>query len=59
MKQARQRSAAAKSTPTGQGTVQTTAKPERKDWSLKLEVRLPHKLGQPLGSSASDGGSSD
>jgi hypothetical protein len=26
-----------------------------KEWSLKLTVRLPHKIGQPLGS----GGSSD
>lgn len=27
-----------------------------KPWSVKLEVRLPHKIGQPLGSSSSDGG---
>ena len=26
-----------------------------KSWSVKVEVRLPHKIGQPLGSNSSDG----
>lgn len=26
-----------------------------KSWSVKVELRLPHKIGQPLGSNSSDG----
>ncbi len=33
------------------------AKAKQKDWSVKMAVRLPHKVGLPLGSSASDGSS--
>jgi hypothetical protein len=34
------------------------ARKPKKDWSVEVKLRLPHKIGQPLGagSSASDGG---
>ncbi len=45
------------------GSVQAThgdpspARKAKKEWSLKLRVRLPHKIGRPLGNgSGSDGG---
>lgn len=40
--------------PSTQAASRAAAAP--KPWSVKLEVRLPHKIGQPLGSSSSDGG---
>jgi hypothetical protein len=55
MKQGRQRTSDPKPAP--RGAAVKTAGPAGKDWSVKVEVRLPHKIGQPLGSSASDGGS--
>lgn len=39
-------------------TSQSGARAVKKDWSVKVNVRLPHKIGMPLGStssSASDG----
>lgn len=46
---------AAKSPSTNNGRT-TPAKAESKDWSIKVKVRLPHKIGVPLGSDGSDGG---
>jgi hypothetical protein len=57
MTQARQPKTAVKATPAKQSAAAASAKTGQKDWSVKVEVRLPHKIGQPLGSSSSDGGS--
>ena len=58
MKQAQRQSAVQPSAPAKRSSAKaashTTA--AHKPWSVKLEVRLPHKIGQPLGSSSSDGG---
>lgn len=53
-----QRNAAQAPTPAKRSSTKAaeTAAPA-KSWSVKVEVRLPHKIGQPLGSSSSDGGS--
>jgi hypothetical protein len=55
MKQLRQRASAAKPASTQRSASVKAAGPVSKDWSIKVEVRLPHKIGLPLGSSASDG----
>lgn len=55
MSQNRARESSKLPAPKQPGT-SAAAKPA-KDWSVKVAVRLPHKIGQPLGSSASDGGS--
>lgn len=48
---------AVKAAPAKQKGAAASAKTGSKDWSVKVAVRLPHKIGQPLGSSSSDGGS--
>lgn len=58
MKQAQRQSAAQSPAPAKRSSTKTAsnAAAAHKPWSVKLEVRLPHKIGQPLGSSSSDGG---
>ncbi len=58
MKQAQRQSAAQPSAPRKRSSTKgaSQAAAAQKPWSVKLEVRLPHKIGQPLGSSSSDGG---
>jgi hypothetical protein len=57
MKQARQRSSTPRASRPAQTTEAEQSKSVQKDWTVRVDVRLPHKIGQPLGSStACDGG---
>jgi hypothetical protein len=55
MKQVRQRTSGSKPAPAQQGAVAKSSSSAPKDWSVKVAIRLPHKIGQPLGSSSGDG----
>ena len=58
MKHSQRQFAAHAPTPSKRSSTKTSSSQStpNKPWSVKLEIRLPHKIGQPLGSSSSDGG---
>jgi len=55
MKQTTSRATSAQAGNAKRSSARTAAPAPVKSWSVKVEVRLPHKIGQPLGSSSSDG----
>lgn len=49
MKQASQPRTVAKQARPVPAVSPKAPKPAQKDWSVRLELRLPHRIGQPLG----------
>jgi hypothetical protein len=56
MKKVRQLTSGSKPASAQQAAAVKAISPTAKDWTVKVAIRLPHKIGQPLGSSSGDGG---